>query len=99
MTRGAAIAYYTTFSLAPLLLLVISIAGLVFGREVVQSALLDELGSLMGRKGAATVEQMIQSASNVGSGIAATTISVVLLMITATTVLAELQDALNVIWK
>jgi membrane protein len=99
MTRGAAIAYYTTFSLAPMLLLVIAIAGLVFGREAVQGAVLGELGGLMGQDGAKALEEMIQSASNVGSGIAATIISVVLLVIAATTVLAELQDALNVIWN
>jgi membrane protein len=99
MTRGAAIAYYTTFSLAPLLLLLIAIAGLVFGEEAVRGALLGQLGGLMGPEGAKALEDMVQSASDVGSGIAATTISVVLLVIAATTVLAELQDALNVIWN
>jgi membrane protein len=99
MTRGAAIAYYTTFSLAPVLLLLIAIAGLVFGEEAVRGAILGELGGLMGREGAKTLEEMVQSASDTGSGIAATTISVILLVIAATTVLAELQDALNVIWN
>jgi membrane protein len=99
MTRGAAIAYYTTFSLAPILLLVIAIAGLVFGEEAVRGAILGELGGLMGPDGAKALEDLVQSASDTGSGIAATTISVVLLVIAATTVLAELQDALNVIWN
>jgi membrane protein len=99
MTRGAAIAYYTTFSMAPLLLLLIAVAGLVFGEEAVRGAILGELGGLMGPEGAKALEDMVQSASNTGSGIAATTISIVLLMIAATTVLAELQDALNVIWN
>jgi membrane protein len=99
MTRGAAIAYYTTFSLAPILLLVIAVAGLVFGEEAVRGAIMGELGGLMGRDGAKALEEMVQSASDTGSGIAATTISVVLLVIAATTVLAELQDALNVIWN
>jgi membrane protein len=99
MTRGAAIAYYTTFSLAPILLLVIAIAGLVFGEEAVRGAIMGELGGLMGGEGAKALEDMVQSASDTGSGIAATTISVILLVIAATSVLAELQDALNVIWN
>lgn len=99
MTRGAAIAYYTTFSLAPILLLVIAIAGLVFGEEAVRGAIMSELGGLMGGEGAKALEDMVQSASDTGSGIAATTISVILLVIAATSVLAELQDALNVIWN
>jgi membrane protein len=99
MTRGAAIAYYTTFSLAPILLLVIAIAGLVFGEEAVRGAILSQLGGLMGPEGAKALEDLVQSASDTGSGIAATTISIVLLAIAATTVLAELQDALNVIWN
>jgi membrane protein len=99
MTRGAAIAYYTTFSLAPILLLVIAIAGLVFGEEAVRGAILAQLGGLMGAEGAKALEDLIQSASNTGTGIAAGTISVILLAIAATTVLAELQDALNVIWN
>ena len=99
MTRGAAIAYYTTFSLAPILLLVIAIAGLVFGEEAVRGAILGELGGLMGAEGAKALEDLVQSASDTGSGIAATTLGVILLVIAATTVLAELQDALNVIWN
>jgi membrane protein len=99
MTRGAAIAYYTTFSLAPILLLVIAVAGLVFGEEAVRGAILGELGGLMGTEGAKALEDLVQSASDTGSGIAATTVSVILLVIAATTVLAELQDALNVIWN
>jgi membrane protein len=99
MTRGAAIAYFTTFSLAPLLLIVIAIAGLVFGQDAVQGAIFGELRGLIGSQGAGFIEQLIKSASNPGSGIIATLASVVLLLLGATTVLAELQDALNVIWN
>ena len=99
MTRGAAIAYYTTFSLAPLLLIVIAIAGLVFGRDAVQGAILGEMRGLIGTQGAGFLEELIKSASNPGSGIVATVASVILLILGATTVLAELQDALNVIWN
>lgn len=83
MTRGAAIAYYTTFSLAPILLLVIAIAGLVFGEDAVRGAILGQLGGLMGAEGAKALEDLIQSASNTGTGIAAGTISVILLAIAA----------------
>jgi membrane protein len=99
MTHGAAIAYYTTFSLAPLLLIVIAIAGLVFGRDAVQGAILAEVRGVIGTESAGFLEQLIKSASNPGSGIVATVASIVLLILGATTVLAELQDALNVIWN
>ena len=75
MTHGAAIAYYTTFSLAPLLLIVIAIAGLMFGRDAVQGAILAEVRGLIGTESAGFLEQLIKSASNPGSGIVATVAS------------------------
>ena len=98
-TRGAAIAYYTTFSLAPLLLLVVAVAGLVFGEEAARGALVGQIGGLIGEDGARTLQDLMQSAGDTGQGIVSTVVSVVLLAVAATTVLAELQDALNVIWK
>jgi len=98
-TRGAAIAYYTTFSLAPLLLLVVAVAGLVFGEEAARGALVGQIGGLIGEDGARTLQDLMQSAGDTGQGIVSTVISIVLLAVAATTVLAELQDALNVIWK
>jgi len=98
-TRGAAIAYYTTFSLAPLLLLVIAIAGLVWGREATQGAVVAELGALTGPAGAEAIEAMIKSASDRGAGMIGTIVSIVLLILGATTVFAELQDALNQLWR
>jgi len=98
-TRGAAIAYYTTFSLAPLMLLVVAVAGLVFGHDAAQGALVSEIQGLIGADGAHTLRALMQSASDTGQGILSTIVGIALLVLAATTVLAELQDALNVIWK
>lgn len=99
MSRGAAIAYYTVFSIAPLLVICIAIAGLVFGEEAARGAIVEQLRGLMGKEGAEAVQSMIESASNVESGIWATVIGVVTLLITSTGVFGELQTSLNVIWK
>jgi membrane protein len=88
MSLGASIAFFTVFSLAPMLLAAIAVAGLAFGREAAQGAIVGELGGLIGTNEASALEAMIASASNVGSGILGTTIAVV-----------ELQDNLNIIWK
>ena len=71
MSLGAAIAFFTVFSLAPMLLAAIAVAGLAFSREAAQGAIVDELGGLIGRPGAA-LEAMIASAGNVDSGIVGT---------------------------
>jgi membrane protein len=98
-TMGAAIAYYTVFSLAPILLLVIAVAGLAFGRQAAEGALLGELSSIVGEDSAAAVQAMLRNASGTTSGLLASAIGVVLLLIAATAVFGELQAALNVIWK
>src|SRR3954453_11800463 len=67
MSLGASIAFFTVFSLAPMLLAAIAVAGLVFGREAAQGAIVAELGSLVGETGAKAIEAMIASASNIGS--------------------------------
>src|SRR6266571_525804 len=98
-TMGAAIAYYTVFSLAPMLVLVIAVAGLAFGRQAAEGALFGELADLIGPESAVAVQAMLRSASDTGSGIFATAIGIGTLIIAATAVLGELQSALNVIWK
>ena len=97
-SMGAAISYYTIFSLAPLLVIVIAIAGAIFGREAVQGEIVVQLQSLIGRDGALAVQGLIKSASEPSKGIAAGAISIVVLLIGATTVFAELQSALDRIW-
>ena len=96
---GAAIAFYTVFSLAPMLVIVIAVAGLVFGREAAEGALFGELAKLVGPDSAGAVQAMLRSASGTRSGIIATVVGIGTLIVTATAVFSELQAALNVIWK
>jgi len=97
-SMGAAIAYYTVFSLAPLLVIVVAIAGAVFGHEAVQGVIVSELSGLMGAQGASMVQGLLASASDTERGLVAGLVSVVLLLVGATTVFAELQSALDRIW-
>jgi membrane protein len=98
-TMGAAIAYYTVFSLAPMLVMVIAVAGLAFGQKAAEGALFGELADLIGPESAGAVQAMLRSASSTRSGIFATAVGIGTLIIAATAVLGELQSALNVIWK
>jgi membrane protein len=98
-TMGAAIAYYTVFSLAPMLVMVIAIAGLAFGHQAAEGALFDELADLVGPESAGAVQAMLRSASSTRTGILATVVGFGTLIIGATAVFSELQSALNVIWK
>ncbi|WP_295852510.1 YihY/virulence factor BrkB family protein [uncultured Xylophilus sp.] len=98
-SMGAAIAYYTVFSLAPLLLIVIAVAGAVFGREAVQGEIVGQLSGLIGEEGAIAVQGLIRSASQPTEGLLAAGISLVVLIVGATTVFGELQSALDRIWR
>lgn len=97
-SMGAAISYYTMFSLAPLLVIVIAIAGALFGREAVQGEIVGQLTGLIGREGAIAVQGLVRSASEPTKGLVAGLISVGILLVGATTVFAELQSALDRIW-
>jgi membrane protein len=99
MSLGASIAFFTVFSLAPMLLAAIAVAGLVFGREAAQGAIVAELGSLVGETGAKAVEAMIASASNIGSGVIGTVVGIITFVLVSTGAFVELQDDLNLIWK
>lgn len=96
---GAALAFYTTFSLAPLLLVVVAIAGLVFGREAAEGRLLDEMRSLVGNEGGDALQAMVAAAGKQGSGILASLVGAVVLLLGAIGLFGELQDALNTIWQ
>jgi membrane protein len=98
-TMGAAIAYYTVFSLAPMLVMVIAVAGLAFGQKAAEGALFGELAELIGPESAGAVQAMLRNASSTRSGIIATAVGIGTLLIAATAVFGELQSALNVIWK
>ena len=98
-SMGAALAYYTMFSIAPLILIVISTAGLVFGEEAVRGEIFGQLQGLMGDQGAQAVQGLLESVSEPKEGMAGTIIGTVLLLIGATTVFGELQDAFDRIWR
>ncbi len=102
MTRGAAIACYTLFSLAPLLVVAIAITGLVFGEDVAHGAVAQQLRALVGREGADAVQAVVRGVQDNpterGSGLPAL-IGAAILLVTASGVFAELQGALNVIWR
>jgi membrane protein len=99
LSRGAAIAFYTVTSIAPILLIVIAIAGLVFGQEAAQGAIIGQLGGLMGQQTAEVLQTAVASASGKTAGTLATIIGVVMLLATASGVFGEMQSALNAIWK
>jgi membrane protein len=99
LTRGAAIAFYTATSIAPVLLIVIAIAGLVFGQEAAQNAIISQFSDLMGHQTAEVLQSAIASAAEKSSGIVATIIGVAILIATASGVFGEMQAALNAIWK
>ncbi|WP_318013536.1 YhjD/YihY/BrkB family envelope integrity protein [Paucibacter sp. Y2R2-4] len=98
-SMGAASAYYTMFSIAPFLLIAISVAGLVFGREAASGEVLMQLRSLMGESGALAVQAMLESAARPAESWTAALIGGALLLLGATTVFGELQDALDRIWR
>lgn len=97
-SMGAALAYYTLFSLAPLLIIAIAVAGLFFGQEAARGEIVAQIEGLIGREGATAVQGLLKSANAPAKDIFATVISVVMLVIGATTVFAELQSDLDRIW-
>ncbi|MFC7607401.1 YihY/virulence factor BrkB family protein [Teichococcus aestuarii] len=99
LSRGAAIAFYTVTSLAPVLLIAIAIAGLAFGEDAARGAIVAQLQGLMGPGGAEMVQSIILSASNPTSGMLASVFGVLTLFITASGVFGEIQASLNMIWR
>jgi membrane protein len=99
LSRGAAIAFYATTSLAPVLLIVIAVAGLVFGQEAAQNAISGQFSALMGKQAADLLESVVANASAESSGVLATIVGMVTLIATASGVFGEMQAALNTIWK
>jgi membrane protein len=97
---GASISYYTLFSLAPMLVIAIAIAGFVFGAEAARGEIVGQIKGLVGQDGARAVQAMLQGASKHRStGIVATIIGIVTLIVGATGIFLELQTALNGIWR
>jgi membrane protein len=96
---GAALAYYTVFSIAPLLLMVIALAGLVFGRQAAQGQVVAQLRNLVGPPGAEAIEAMLASASRPEARYTATGTGAVLLLLGAMGLFGQLQDAMNTVWE
>jgi len=98
-SMGAALACYTMFSLAPLLLIVVSVSGLVFGEDAARGEIQAQLQDLMGERGAGAVQGLLASVREPAEGLTATAVGVALVLVGATTVFAELQNALDRIWR
>jgi membrane protein len=96
---GAALSYYSVFSLAPLLMIVIAIAGLVFGQEAAQGQIMGQIQGLVGDESAKAIQSMIEEARKPAASILATVIATVMLLVGASGVFAQLQESLNSIWK
>jgi membrane protein len=96
---GAALAFYTLFSLAPLLMVVIAIAALAFGRDIASTELIMQIEAFIGPEGARVIQTTIENTSRPSSGIVATLIGLATMLFGTTIVFSELQDALNTIWK
>ncbi|MDX8534338.1 YihY/virulence factor BrkB family protein [Mesorhizobium sp. VK25A] len=99
LSHGAAIAFYATTSLAPILLIVVAVAGFVIGNNAAQLALSAEISGVMGPQGADLLKATVETASHRWSGTLATLIGLVTLLITASGVFGEMQQSLNEIWK
>lgn len=98
-SMGAALSYYTIFSLAPLLLIVMSVAGFVFGAEAARGELFGQLRGLMGADAAQSVQTLLASLDKPVQGVGASVVGVALLVIGATSVFGELQNSLDRIWR
>jgi len=97
-SMGAALAFYTIFSVAPLLLIVIAVAGAVFGEEAARGEIYVQLHGMLGTTGARAVQGLLESARRPADNVPAAVFGVILLFVAATSVFAELQDSLNRIW-
>jgi len=96
---GAALSYYTVFSLAPLLLVVISIAGLVYGRAAAEGSLFGQLAGLVGPDAAHLIQSAVSKANQTKGGVIGTVVGIAVLIAGATGVVIELQGALDKVWK
>jgi len=98
-SMGAALAFYTVFSLAPVLIVAISVAGLAFGQKAAEGEFLRQLQGMVGEAGARAIQAILQSANRPALGIISSVIAIATLLVGASGAFVELQDALNKIWK
>ncbi len=99
LSRGAAIAFYVVTSLAPVLLIVVAVAGMVFGQDAVRGSLVHELGGLFGQQGGELIQTMLASSSDKESGATASVLGAVMVLVTASGVFGEMQTGLNEAWQ
>jgi membrane protein len=99
LSRGASIAFYTVTSIAPVLFIVVAIAGLAFGQDAARGAIAAEVGDLIGKESADLLQEAVKSAADTSSGILATVVGLVTLVVAASGVFGEMQSALNAFWK
>lgn len=98
-SKGAALAFYTLFSLAPVIVMVLAIAGSIFGQDAARGAIFQELDGLVGPAGAEAIQLLLANARNPKAGAIATLTAIGLLIVGATTVFGELKDSLDEIWE
>ena len=98
-SKGAALAYYTLFSLSPMLIIVLAIAGTVFGEDAARGAIFQKLNGLLGGDGAQAIQILLSNARNPKAGAVATIVALILIVIGATTVFGELKESLDDIWR
>jgi membrane protein len=99
MTLGAALAFYTAFSMAPLLIIVIAIFGFILGEHTVQAEIIKRVQEMIGPQGANAVKTMVQAAYRPGSGLWATIIGIAVILFGSTSALVMLKQALNIVWE
>ncbi len=95
---SASLSYYTVFSIAPILIIIISIAGIFFGRDAVQGQIAGQITGLVGAEAATQIQSMIGNTHKSGKNVFASIVSIAVLIIGATTIFSEIQDSINSIW-
>lgn len=96
---SASLSYYTIFSIGPLLIIVISLSSLFYGRDAIQGNLYAQINGLVGSEAALQIQEIIKNSENSGNGVIGTIIGVVILLLSATGIFTEIQDSINYIWS
>lgn len=99
LSRGAAIAFYVVTSLAPVLLIVVAVAGIVFGQDAVRGGLVQQLSGMLGQQGGELIQTMLASSSDKTSGATASVLGAIMVLITASGVFSEMQTGLSRAWQ
>ncbi len=99
MKLGASLSYYTVFSLAPLLIVIISLLGVFYGREAIQGEIYEQINSVVGSKAAAQIQEMIKNVKISGNSTTGAIVGIGTLLFSATGVFIEIQDSINYVWS